>query len=58
MVVYQASSVALGTALLLANDDDLSESLSVIAVSEPSNDGVLTGTLADGFVYTPATTQP
>ena len=54
-VVYQGASVAFTTAQLLANDDDpQSETLSVVAVSEPSNDGVLTGTLAGGFSYTPS----
>ena len=40
---------------LLANDDDPQhEALSVVAVSEPSDDGVLSGTLAGGFTYTPS----
>ena len=42
---------------LIANDDDpQGQALSAVAVSEPSNDGVLTGSLATGFTYTPATT--
>ena len=52
----KASSVGFTTAELLANDDDpQGQTLTVVAVSEPSNDGVLTGTLAAGFTYTPST---
>ena len=46
---------AFTTADLLANDDDpQGQALTVVAVSEPSNDGALTGTLATGFTYTPS----
>ena len=53
--VYQGSSVGFTTAQLLANDSDpQGQALTVVAVSEPSNDGVLTGSLVDGFIFTPA----
>ena len=54
--VYQGSSVQFDTAELLANDSDpQGQDITVVAVSEPSNNGVLTGTLADGWTYTPDT---
>ena len=54
--VYQGSSVGFTTAQLLDNDTDPQrQPLTVVAVSEPSNNGTLTGTLVDGFVYTPGT---
>ena len=54
--VYQGSSVGFTTAQLLDNDTDPQrQPLTVVAVSEPSNNGTLTGTLTDGFVYTPGT---
>ena len=54
-VVYQDATVGFTTADLLANDDDpQGQTLTVVAVSEPSNDGVLTGSLATGFTYTPS----
>ena len=47
--------MAFTTADLLANDNDpQGQTLTVVAVSEPSNDGVLTGILATGFTYTPS----
>ena len=52
--VYQGSSVGFTTAQLLDNDiDPQRQALTVVAVSEPSNNGTLTGTLVDGFAYTP-----
>ena len=57
--VYQGSSVGFTTAQLLANDSDpQSQTLTVVAVSEPSNNGTLTGTLATGYTYTPGPTPP
>ncbi len=54
-VVSQGSSVGFTVADLLANDrDPQGQQLSVIAVSQPSTDGVLTGTLAGGFTYSPS----
>ena len=54
-VVYQDATVGFTTGDLIANDDDpQGQALSVVAVSEPSNDGVLTGSLATGFTYTPS----
>ena len=54
LVVYQGSSVGFTAAQLLANDDDpQGEALTVVAVSEPGDDGVLAGSLATGFTYTP-----
>ena len=39
----------------MANDSDpQNQTLTVVAVSEPSNDGALTGTLPTGFTYTPS----
>src|SRR4029079_1183640 len=53
--VYQGSSVSFTTTELLGNDaDPQSQPLTVVAVSEPSNDGVLTGHVAAGFAYTPS----
>ena len=52
--VYQGSSVGFTTAQLLDNDvDPNGQLLTVVAVSEPSNNGILTGNLTDGFAYTP-----
>ncbi len=54
--VYQGSSVGFTTAQLLDNDvDPDNQPLTVVAVSEPSNNGTLTGTLTDGYDYTPDT---
>ena len=54
--VYQGSSVGFTTAQLLANDSDpQNQTLTVVAVSEPSNNGTLTGTLTTGYTYTPGT---
>ncbi len=53
--VYQGSSVGFGAAQLLANDSDPeNQVLAVVAVSEPSNNGTLTGDVAGGFTYVPA----
>ena len=55
-VVYQGSSVGFTVADLLLNDSDpQNQPLTVLAVSQPSTDGVLSGTLASGFIYTPST---
>ena len=52
--VYQGSSVGFTTAQLLDNDvDPNGQVLTVVAVSEPANNGTLTGNLTDGFAYTP-----
>ena len=45
----------LTTTELLSNDHDpQGQTLTVVSVSEPGNDGVLTGDLATGFTYTPS----
>ena len=56
LYVYQGASVAVTTsAQLLSNDNDpQGQPLTVVSVSEPGNDGVLTGDLATGFTYTPS----
>ena len=54
--VYQGSSVGFSTAELLDNDPDSgNRMLTVLAVSEPSNNGTLAGTPIDGYVFTPST---
>ena len=54
LVVYQGSSTTFTAADLLINDSDpQGQTLTVVAVSEPSNVGTLTGTVTTGFVYTP-----
>ena len=54
LVVYQGSSTAFTATQLLVNDSDpQGQPLTVVAVSEPSNVGILTGTVTSGFVYTP-----
>ncbi len=56
LYVYQGSSVGVHHRAALANDSDpQNQTLTVVAVSEPSNNGILTGTLATGFTYTPGT---
>src|SRR6185503_12504830 len=55
LYVYQGSAVSFTTAELLGNDaDPQGQTLTVVAVSEPSTDGVLTGDVAAGFAYTPS----
>ena len=52
---YQGSALPFTTSQLLANDTDpQGQALTVVAISEPGSDGVVTGDLASGFVYTPA----
>ncbi len=54
LVAYQGSSVGFTTGRLLVNDYDPQEQpLTVVAVSEPGVDGVLSGSLGSGFTYTP-----
>ena len=55
--VKQGESIGFSTAQLLSNDNDpQSQALSVVAVSDPGNDGVLTGSAANGGLsYTPST---
>ena len=51
---YQGASVGFSTAQLLANDSDpQNQTITVVAVSEPSNNGTLTGTTTTGYTYTP-----
>ena len=54
--MYQGSSVGFTTAQLLANDSDPEDQpITVAVVSEPSNNGILTGNPNDGYTYTPDT---
>src|SRR3954452_9521030 len=54
LYVYQGSSVAVTTSELLGNDHDpQNQTLTVVSVSEPSSNGVLTGDVATGFSYPP-----
>ena len=53
--VYQGASVSLTTAQLLSNDSDpQNQPLTVVSVSEPGIEGVLTGDSATGFAFTPS----
>jgi hypothetical protein len=55
LVVCQGSNVGFSVADLLINDrDPQDQPLTVVAVSEPGAEATLTGTLADGFTYTPS----
>ncbi len=52
--VYQGSSVGFSAAQLLDNDvDPQGQALTVVAVSEPANNGTLSGNVTDGWVFTP-----
>src|SRR6185295_5114711 len=52
----QGASVSITAVQLLANDSDpQNQPLTVVAVSEPGTEGVLTGDTATGFAYTPST---
>ena len=55
LVVYQGSSVWFTVADLLVNDDDQQgQALSVVAVSQPGRSGCWRGRWSEGFTFTPS----